>query len=1528
MSVVLSLSFTDTVAQPTGAWPVSVAPATVQGDALSAPLSVPGYGQPFTHGWRPDATSTLSVDLTKARPAYGELALDVWIAGVDPTGPGALVSGGGSPVHLSLAPSAKAHTFTLTAVIATSGTPVVLIGEVARPTTRGDILAVGVWLSGSDAVLTVSGTTVTRRRLNRSVPDAEGELRLGAAPAVDPGGEDLQAAEAMIVAIRLTDEVSADQEAEMSRAAGEGIGEIDSLVESGAEGFLGLPREDERATGRMRWRLFEHGTAYWSAATSAHVIRGEIGLVHVAKGGVVGRLGLPASAERGLNETLDSLRGPKVGKSGLTVHDVVKKVTQLDRDDLVLEASPARATPGPPRPLSVEDTWDRFRTNDADHALRLDISSLAGTEAGTVVAVSGGQVDAAALVRASSAAGGDYAALVTAQAIARTSWSRGVGRESTVLQVVHEAAGLTDVFQRLDQGLDSRIESNDVETARSVVGIERLGQIDLSAHDVASTAERAASAVVTRRFATHASQAAAADVGTRLADGSLSMLEAAVLAPAGYLAHPTLAPLLDESAPRQADARLLSQAPDELQDLIEESSRLGIELHLAGADRIGYTLAGPRAQLFQTGIVVYTAGHGGIDLYDEIFAHWVLLGGSRGFLGAPLYGETTMVGGAYAEFGGGRIYWSSATGPHEVHGAILARYRTGSTERQLGFPLKDESAVKRHQGARMSSFERGHVFWTSERGALIVTGDHLRHWLDNGGLARYGLPTGEVVTTTSGGTELRQQSFERGLIGWTETVGTFDSMQVRLARVATGSIDDGWELSGWIPSRDVSAELFVKAWVWVDDTEVFHRQTSRGGKAQDLPDWLSPVFALTPSTTVRIRIEAWDMDSTNDPDRLADHDVTLTLGNDFFGYTRAWGSHLGQPSTWNDSGNAGPGAVTFDYTLAPPFEPDLKRMRRDHFWRFGNAGRDHLPWAFYQGSFDDINGDDINYFTDPFDSWYYDQQYKEIADGGNCFGFSVTALDAFELRSGQAQPLSQATSDLRDDAVWQLINRGQGSQAAASVVLWKIACRLDPETCDPRRVWSRVKAVTDTGHPVILSLRGEESGHAVLVHHCDLQPDGTRRMYLADSNLPWTPAWQNDDLSMVVVQPDGSYAVHPTTSYPDYGAGPWMKGTLGRRHLMEIPHGMLTAPLRTPVWDTATAMACLVGGLLTTDGASVSQVESGGRKLVGDQRRAVVTDLRAEAEMVTSVITAGIAMLSTGEPEDDNLDPSAVASRRMVAVRDSSRLAGIATLLAPGAPVDTTASLVEHAAAQLPGAARAQASWGSVHVVAPTWADELVVEIDRHGPLDIEGLMTPGAVPRAALIHLDDDDPDGPDIVAFQGPVPSDLVVTLRGRGRAYRQGMLGRGGLITIACTLAQNTYDTVRAMNLAGERPGFRLTTSGVSKVADVKLAAAGGGTVGPGASFGWSLRLGVGPGAEASVRWMAGRPGLALQHAAAVPDGQMTWGGAARHSYWTPAATVGEVIRVVPHDAASPFGAIRLQRHNVMGDLVATELVDPSG
>jgi SpoIID/LytB domain protein len=143
-----------------------------------------------------------------------------------------------------------------------------------------------------------------------------------------------------------------------------------------------------------------------------------------------------------------------------------------------------------------------------------------------------------------------------------------------------------------------------------------------------------------------------------------------------------------------------------------------------------------------------------------ILKHWARLGGARSVVGAVRGVETPSGRGSEQVFAKGRIYWSSATGAHELHGPVLAAYRgIRSTRSRLGFPTTDVAPELR--GVRVR-FQRGNIWWHRGTGAVPVIGKPINaRYLQAGGVrSRLGWPVRTNRKTARG----ERVDFQHGFI--------------------------------------------------------------------------------------------------------------------------------------------------------------------------------------------------------------------------------------------------------------------------------------------------------------------------------------------------------------------------------------------------------------------------------------------------------------------------------------------------------------------------------------------------------------------------------------------------------------------------------------------------------------------------------------------------------------------------------------------------------------------------------------------
>ena len=147
------------------------------------------------------------------------------------------------------------------------------------------------------------------------------------------------------------------------------------------------------------------------------------------------------------------------------------------------------------------------------------------------------------------------------------------------------------------------------------------------------------------------------------------------------------------------------------------------------------------------------------------------LGGCNSFLGHPTTPERTTPDGVgrYSVFEHGSIYWTAATGAHEVHGMIRDKWSAVGWEAGvLGYPITDETPAPDGIG-RYGVFERGSIYWSPATGAWGVHGRIRDAYAELGWEAgSLGYPTSDEYAIDGG----RRSDFENGAITWSADTNT------------------------------------------------------------------------------------------------------------------------------------------------------------------------------------------------------------------------------------------------------------------------------------------------------------------------------------------------------------------------------------------------------------------------------------------------------------------------------------------------------------------------------------------------------------------------------------------------------------------------------------------------------------------------------------------------------------------------------------------------------------------------------------
>lgn len=133
-----------------------------------------------------------------------------------------------------------------------------------------------------------------------------------------------------------------------------------------------------------------------------------------------------------------------------------------------------------------------------------------------------------------------------------------------------------------------------------------------------------------------------------------------------------------------------------------------------------------RYSVFEHGSIYWTPDGGAFEVHGQIRDEWASVGWEAGILGYPITDEVTTPDGLgrYGVFERGSIYWTAATGAHEVHGRIRDAWAQAGWEAgALGYPIADEYAVT---GGRRSDFEHGSITWDASTDMTTITMESTR----------------------------------------------------------------------------------------------------------------------------------------------------------------------------------------------------------------------------------------------------------------------------------------------------------------------------------------------------------------------------------------------------------------------------------------------------------------------------------------------------------------------------------------------------------------------------------------------------------------------------------------------------------------------------------------------------------------------------------------------------------------------------------------------------------------------------------
>ncbi|MEZ0493173.1 GDSL-type esterase/lipase family protein [Kineococcus sp. TBRC 1896] len=177
---------------------------------------------------------------------------------------------------------------------------------------------------------------------------------------------------------------------------------------------------------------------------------------------------------------------------------------------------------------------------------------------------------------------------------------------------------------------------------------------------------------------------------------------------------------------------------------------------------------GGTAQPFRGGSLYWSQVTGSHTISGAIRDHYAGLAWENSSLGFPTTDEFDVRGGRGQHFEGGSIYWSPATGAHDVTGAIREKWAASGWENSsLGYPLTSQTSLPR-AGGRVQHFQGGSVYWTPATGAHAVGGAIQGAWAGAGyEWGKLGYPTSDEFDVPGG----KRSTFQGGSITWDAATG-------------------------------------------------------------------------------------------------------------------------------------------------------------------------------------------------------------------------------------------------------------------------------------------------------------------------------------------------------------------------------------------------------------------------------------------------------------------------------------------------------------------------------------------------------------------------------------------------------------------------------------------------------------------------------------------------------------------------------------------------------------------------------------
>lgn len=306
--------------------------------------------------------------------------------------------------------------------------------------------------------------------------------------------------------------------------------------------------------------------------------------------------------------------------------------------------------------------------------------------------------------------------------------------------------------------------------------------------------------------------------------------------------------------------------------------------------RLGYLISdegnagkpGSRKNIFKKGGIYWSAQTGAVPVTGQIYLDYENLGEAKNF-GLPISPATDVPGGTMQAFQTATLFHKNGQpAAFEVHGAILTKFLALGGVAKWGFPVSNECDVKKGNVVlgKSGEFEQCTIYWSAATGAHEIHGDIREKYGDLGGpLSELGFPTSDETEIAGVAGPGQYNTFPKGSILW---FGNRNSMFVCTSfKIFLGTINTSEEEGPFAGENDLTIKVKLE-----NNGHLLHSKDYSTGDKNSISineELLPLINPNSPDCKIDMEIRITERDDwTSGNDYIGTFSKTLSMAN-------AWG---------------------------------------------------------------------------------------------------------------------------------------------------------------------------------------------------------------------------------------------------------------------------------------------------------------------------------------------------------------------------------------------------------------------------------------------------------------------------------------------------------------------------------------------------------------------------------------------------------------------------------------------------------------